>query len=194
MSYYEHKYLKYKKKYLDLLEKNQNGGGIQEYKELFTTVFGNNWIITGSEAIKLYLEFFQRGRLLTFMPNDVDIIVVQPDTYNFAKIGDYIRKQSQPEKSMTFIKEEKSFDISTQETASYYEINGYRLIDPKVMLENYIDNRRNITDDHKIVALQEIIKLIEPFEKKRLPDNKRKRFEGDEEEGNVWGVSSKLFF
>ena len=189
---YEKKYLKYKNKYLEL--KNQIGGGIQEYRDLFNSVFGSNWIITGSEAIKIYLEYFKRGSLLTFIPNDVDIIVVQSDLFNLTKIGDYSRKQSQPEKSMTFIKDKKSFDISTQDTVSFYEINGYRLIDPKVMLENYRDNRRNISDDHKIIALEEIIKLVGPLDKLRLPINKRKRFDDDEENNNVWGVSSKLFF
>ena len=188
---YEKKYLKYKNKYLQL--KNQIGGGIHEYKDLFNIVFGSNWIITGSEAIKIYLEFFKKGSLLTFIPNDVDIIVVQSDLFNLSKIGDFSRKQTQPEKSMTFIKDNKSFDVSTQDTASYYEINGYRLIDPKVMLENYRDNRRNITDDHKIVALEEIIKLVEPLEKLRLPLNKRKRFDDEEDDNNVWGVSSRLF-
>jgi hypothetical protein len=183
---YEKKYLKYKTKYLEL--KNQIGGGIHEYKILFNSVFGNNWIITGSEAIKIYLEFFKRGSLLTFIPNDVDIIVVQSYLFNLTKIGDYSRKQTQPEKSMTFIKDSKSFDISTQDTVSFYEINGYRLIEPKVMLENYRENRRNISDDHKIIALEEIIKLVEPLEKLRLPINKRKR------DDTVWGVSSKLFF
>ena len=47
-------------------------------------------------------------------------------------------------------------------------------MDPKVMLINYEDNRRNVTDDYKITALREIIQLVEHLEKKRLPENKRR--------------------
>jgi len=187
----EEKYIKYKTKYLNL--KKQIGGSIREYKSLFNSVFEDSWIITGSEAVKLYLEFFKKGSLLTFIPNDVDIIVIQPGMYIYKKIGEYDRKQSQPEKSMTFISGDKSFDISTQPTAYYYELNGYRLLDPKFMLDNYRYIRRNISDNHKIAALEEIVKLIEPYEKLKLPRNKKKRYDYEEEEGNVWGVSSKLF-
>ena len=188
MDYYK-KYLKYKNKYLQL--KNQLGGDVHEYKDLFNSYFGDTWILTGSEAIKIYLEHFNLGRLLTFTPNDVDIIVVQNDTYNYQKIGDYTRKQDRVEKSMTFIKDSKSFDITTEKSSSYYEINGFRLMDPKVMLSNYRDNRRNVTDDQKITALVEIVKLVESLEKKRLPVVMRRRFE-DESPGGSPGPRGRF--
>lgn len=182
---FQEKYLKYKIKYLEL--KKQLGGGVKEFTELFNSYFGSNWILTGSEAIKIYLEHFQRGKLLTFIPGDVDIIVVQPNVITSQKIGDFTRKQSQPEKSMTFENGLKSFDVTTESASSYYEINGYRLMDPRVMLLNYEDNRRNITDDHKITALREILHLVEHLEKKRLPDNKRRRGEEGDFISNLFG-------
>lgn len=188
---FQEKYLKYKIKYLELKKqqlsiKDLAGGGVKEFTELFNSYFGTNWILTGSEAIKIYLEYFQRGKLLTFIPGDVDIIVVQTNVITSQRIGDFTRKQSQPEKSMTFENGLKSFDITTESASSYYEINGYRLMDPRVMLLNYEDNRRNITDDHKITALKEILHLVEHLEKKRLPENKKRR--GEEE-----GFISNLF-
>jgi hypothetical protein len=187
---FQEKYLKYKIKYLEL--KNLTGGGVKEFTDLFNSYFGNNWILTGSEAIKIYLEHFQRGKLLTFIPGDVDIIVVQTSVITNQRIGDFTRKQSQPEKSMTFQNGLKSFDVTTESTSYYYEINGYRLMDPKVMLINYEDNRRNVTDDYKITALREILKLVEHLEKKRLPENK-KRSSIFEEESNTKEISFGLF-
>ena len=191
---FQGKYLKYKIKYLEL--KKQLGGGVKEFTDLFNSYFGNNWILTGSEAIKIYLEHFQRGKLLTFIPGDVDIIVVQTNVITSQRIGDFTRKQSQPEKSMTFENGVKSFDVTTESASSYYEINGYRLMDPRVMLLNYEDNRRNITDDHKITALKEIFHLVEHLEKKKLPENKKRRGSIGEEEGfisNLFGSPSESF-
>ena len=54
--YYD-KYIKYKTKYLN--KKNQIGGDIQEFKNLFNSYFLDNWVLTGSEAIKLYLIHFK---------------------------------------------------------------------------------------------------------------------------------------
>jgi len=187
---FQEKYLKYKTKYLEL--KKLTGGGVKEFTELFNLYFGNNWILTGSEAIKIYLEHFQRGKLLTFIPGDVDIIVVQPNVITNQRIGNFTRKQSQPEKSMTFENGLKSFDVTTENGSSYYEINGYRLMDPSVMLMNYEDNIRNVTDNHKITALKEILKLVESLEKKRLPESESSSVFG-RDGGDKWGFSSNLF-
>ncbi len=148
-----------------------------DFKPIFDLLFGNEWILTGSEAVKMYLQHFNRLDLLTFEPRDIDIIYVSKSMIYKETINGFKRKQSQPEKSMTFEKGDQSFDVTTQDTAAYYEIDGYKLILPEVMLENYEDNlefRDNPDDPKKIEALKEIIKLIKDakdagLEKKRLP-------------------------
>ena len=119
---FKHKYLKYKTKYLQL--KNQLGGDIKDYLNTFNNEFGSNWVITGSEAIKLFLIHFKRDDLLKFKPNDVDIIVANKDIIYKETIDGFKRQQSQPERSMTFKKDLKSFDVGTQDFINYYEING----------------------------------------------------------------------
>ena len=176
-----HKYLKYKTKYLQL--KKLTGASIVDFKTIFNNEFGSDWILTGSEAIKTYLTFLNRQDLLTFTPKDVDIIYINKDMIYKETIGGFKRSQSQPEKSMTFTKDSKSFDVSTQESAYYYEIDGIKLIDPEIMLENYEENldfRNNSDDPDKIIALREIKKLLmeSRIEKKRLPikEEKSSRF------------------
>jgi hypothetical protein len=167
---FKHKYLKYKIKYLQL--KNQLGGDIKDYINTFNNEFGSNWVITGSEAIKLFLIHFKREDLLKFKPNDVDIIVANKDIIYKETIDGFKRQQSQPERSMTFKKDLKSFDVGTQDVINYYEINGYRLVDPKIMLENYEENlefRNNSTDKDKIEALKVIVQLVSDLPKQRIP-------------------------
>jgi hypothetical protein len=167
---FKHKYLKYKIKYLQL--KNQLGGDIKDFINTFNNEFGSNWVITGSEAIKLFLIHFKREDLLKFKPNDVDIIVANKDIIYKETIDGFKRQQSQPERSMTFKKDLKSFDVGTQDVINYYEINGYRLVDPKIMLENYEENlefRNNSTDKDKIEALKIIVQLVSDLPKQRIP-------------------------
>lgn len=199
---YERKYKMYKKKYLDLKARlQQKAGGIESYLDIFNTNFGSNWVLTGSEAIKQYLLFFNRKDLLTFEPKDVDILNVSTDKINQEFISGFKRKQTQPENSMTFIKDNLSFDITTlRGPISYYEINGFKLIQPNQMLDNYEENlefsEKKAEDEKKIAALKVIITLVSTLERKRLPPtedskvNKRKY----EEESNKKFKIAKLFF
>ena len=180
---YLYKYKKYKTKYF--LLKNQLAGGIDDFSELFNTFFGNKWILTGSEAIKLYLEFFDKRRFLTFIPNDVDIILIEKEMLNRKSIGHYIRVQTQPERSLSFAlitNPSNKFDVTIQSSAYYYEVRGIRLLDPKVMLENYKEHRKD--DLVKIKALEEIIKLIDRLPIKKMEiERKRAYSENEGEEG-----------
>jgi len=197
---YEGKYKMYKKKYLDLKARlQQKAGGIDSYLDIFNTNFGSDWVLTGSEAIKQYLLFFDKKDLLTFEPNDVDIMYVSTDKINQEFISGFKRKQTQPENSMTFTKDTLSFDITTlRGPISYYEINGLKLMTPKQMLDNYEENlefRKNNSDEQKIAALNVIKTLVGPLEKKRLPieDSKASKRKFDEENMKKFKVS-KLFF
>jgi hypothetical protein len=171
---YKEKYKMYKNKYLKLKNKlnEQNGSGLESYLNTLK-YFGNDWILTGSEAIKQYLLFFDRKDLLTFEPNDVDIIYISNDMIYKTSIDGFERVQSSPNKSMTFKKGNLSFDVTTERgPIAYYEINGLKLMTPKDMLNNYEENlhfRRSKVEEDKMKAL-EIIKIkVESLEKKRLP-------------------------
>jgi hypothetical protein len=173
---YESKYKMYKKKYLDLKvkinQRTQTAGGIEYYLSLFNSNFNSDWILTGSEAIKQYLIFFKRTDLLTFEPNDADILYVSKDQIYSSTIDGFVRKQTQPEKSMTFSKGDKSFDVTTMKgPINYYEINGMKLMTPSDMLDNYEENLhfRKGKDEGKIEALKVIKNLVQTLDKKRLP-------------------------
>jgi len=171
---YEQKYKKYKNKYLKL--KNslniQTGSGLETYLNTLT-FFGNDWILTGSEAIKQYLLFFDRKDLLTFEPNDVDIIYISNDMIYKKNIDGFEREQTSPNKSMTFKKGNLSFDVTTERgPINYYEINGLKLMTPSDMLNNYEENlhyRRSKVEEDKMKALEIIKTKVVSLEKKRLP-------------------------
>jgi hypothetical protein len=175
--YYD-KYIKYKRKYLN--KKNQMGGDIQEFKNLFNSYFLDNWILTGSEAIKLYLIHFKRLDLLTFTPNDIDILYIEKELTN-RSIGNFTRVQSTIEKSMTFKYEDKSFDITIQPSSNYYIIDGIKVIPPDDLYIIYNDNRLSSDSEEKkevtkkkLDALTEIKKLMLGMPKLRLSVIKRR--------------------
>lgn len=177
--YYD-KYIKYKTKYLN--KKNQMGGDIQEFKNLFNSYFLDNWILTGSEAIKLYLIHFKRLDLLTFTPNDIDILYIEKELTN-RSIGNFTRVQLTIEKSMTFKYEDKSFDITIQPSSNYYIIDGIKVIPPDDLYNIYYDNcltsdsdeRKQVTKK-KLDALTEIKKLMLEIPKLRLSVIKKRPF------------------
>ena len=188
------KYLKYRAKYNLFL----GGNKINTMKDLFNLHFDNNWILTGSEAIKKYLEHFNISKF-DFPTNDVDIFYVSANELSSRMIGSYKRKQERPERSMTFSNDDSSFDISiVRRPLNYYLIDGIRLDTPSNMLDNYEENlelRNNPIDNIKIDALREIIKVINPDDKLRLAldvdDSKKRKLEDNDEalynSARAWG-------
>ena len=178
------KFQKYFNKYNSFV----GGNKIDSMKDLFNAYFDNSWVLSGSEAIKKYLQHFKITGF-DFPTNDVDIIYVSSNQLSSKTIGEYTRKQAQVENSMTFTKGESSFDINiVKGPIMYYEIDGLKLHSPNIMLENYEENiefRDNPYDKIKIAALQEIIKVINPDNKLRLEiDTRKRRAENlDEEPG-----------
>ena len=152
MNHYN-KYIKYITKYNNFI----GGNKIDTMKDLFNLNFGNNWILTGSEAIKKYLEHFNISGY-DFPTNDVDIYYLSNSDLSSSKIGPFHRKQERPESSMTFINGSSSFDITiVKRPLYYYFINNLKLDTPDNMLENYEENvelRENPSDNIKIAALK----------------------------------------
>jgi hypothetical protein len=187
MNYYN-KFIKYQLKYSLF----SGGSKLDNLKDIFNLFFGNYWILTGSEAIKMYLNHFKITEF-DFPTNDVDIFYISKDSLTSRNIGKFTRKQDQVESSMTFENKEtnESFDVTiTKNSRYYYDINETKLDTPENMLENYEENlglRNNPTDIIKINALKKIVELINHENKQKLEldnDNKRKREHLDEADGN----------
>jgi hypothetical protein len=174
MNYYN-KLIKYQNKLL-------GGSRFDNLIQIFNLFFGNSWVLTGSEAIKRYLDHFKITDF-NFPVNDIDIYYINKDDLTNRNIGKFTRKQDQTESSMTFINKEtnESFDISIiKNYRHYYDIDGIKLDTPQNMLENYEENleiRNNPSDIIKINALKKIIELINPEDRKKLEvirENKRR--------------------
>lgn len=144
----------------------QRGGLIENYQAMFNDLFGDNWVLTGSEAVRLYLEYLGLTPYYSVQPNDVDIIFVHRGEFRDNNFYGFQRQQARVERSMTFRNPatQRSFDVNVQPTpASYYEIYGVRLMNPRVMLEDYEDNidhrtpQQQAANTIKMNALRNII-------------------------------------
>ena len=148
------------------LRRRQRGGLIENYQAMFNDLFEDRWVLTGSEAVRLYNEYLGLGQFYHVQPNDVDIIFVHRGEFRDNNFYGFQRRQDRVTRSMTFENPvtQQSFDVTVQPTpALYYEINGVRLMNPRVMLENYEDNLTGRTQNQqaantiKINALRNII-------------------------------------
>ena len=111
-----------------------------DYKSLFDSVFGNKWILTGSAAVYLYAQYLNLP--INFPVNDIDIIYINKDLFYLNNFQGFVRRQTSPGRSMTFVNESQNtkFDVSIQPKERYHLINGFRLVDPSVLLDDYLDN------------------------------------------------------
>ena len=131
-------------------------------ESVFHSQFGDRWILTGSAAVYRYLVALGLSDRFAITVNDVDIIYIDNE-FNNNGFNGFFRKQSSPQRSMTFINEEErvSFDVNIQRSERYYTIDGVKLVHPNVMLEEYIDNfvsrGRLPSDQTKIEALRSVI-------------------------------------
>jgi hypothetical protein len=74
---------------------------VLNYKELFDSYLGDKYVIRGSVAIKLYCDYF--GIVNDYEPTDIDITYISKQLIYNKNIGDYVRFQEAPERSLTFI-------------------------------------------------------------------------------------------
>jgi hypothetical protein len=195
---YLSKKLKYKLKY-EAINSFYGGSKIDTMKDLFNRHFGQNWILTGSDAIQKYLDHFNITDF-KFTVNDVDIFYINNESSNITetRFEDYITRQKTPEKSKTFSNGVSSFDITILSSShSYYEIDGIKLDIPENMLEQYIENidRGHPSDQIKINALNHIITRLNPNDKKRIElQKKRARHYDDDDEDKLDGTAGRLRF
>ncbi len=169
------KYLKYKKKYLEL--KKMNGSGekninssfidfkinyiINIYNELQKSF--NNIYLTGSAAILLlayshnYIDLYLNGNLE--LPNDIDIIIQGDHIHKKTiLINDIIleNKYNNPVRSTTFsnLKSNISIDISAQDKINKFislniKQNTINIIDLNIILDDYKENLDLENKDNK---------------------------------------------
>ena len=185
---YKEKYLKYKTKYLRLKHLfNQKGGVItNEQLDIFfdnlslvlSTVnldYSQKSIITGSAAVLLLaIEFDLLKYCSNFdLPNDFDIDIIDKPIEK-KHLGDFNKEQETIERTVTFkhVTKNLSFDLLFSNSANYIELKngkckGFRIREPKELLENYIENKRYIDEE---AELEE--KLIQ--EKKVFQDELKK--------------------
>ena len=131
---------------------------------LLNDYFSNNWVLTGSVAVKLYLIHLNLLDLINFTTSDIDALVVKEGKRKCdieeGNLGTYKRVQETPQRSVTFKNGEFSFDISCiSKMPKINNINGINILSPSILLTYYLDDERD-KDKPKIYALKEIIKYI----------------------------------
>jgi hypothetical protein len=167
----------------------QGGSKIDTMKDLFNRHFGQNWILTGSDAIQKYLDHFKITDF-KIRVNDVDILFVNNNSPNITetRFEEYVSTQRTPERSKTFSYGASSFDVTlVPNSFSYYEIDGIKLATPEHMLDNYIDNidRGHPDDRTKISALERIRTLLNPDNKQKIELSRKRRGHPSDENENL---------
>ncbi len=164
--------------------RNQKGGLVEEYARLFDAAFDNQWILTGSEAVRLMAEHF--GIPHTLQPGDLDVVYVSPMEFRGRYVGDFVRVQDAPGRSMTFAQGSRSFDLLVeQRTPQRYLVIPYmgvpyRVLSPARLLREYRseldvrENKRN-ADLQKIAILEQVLRMPLPEEMRMSPVPERVR-------------------
>jgi hypothetical protein len=156
---------KYYKKYMNLKKQNIvgklfGGGAIKpswydNYIKEVTNVYREDYVITGSGAVSIYLNYFNEltdgmfNELIPTLriPNDIDFLYYckGADYENSRKLGKYKKLQSTPQRSVTYEFDDigefpifiKSFDLTCLNKISYVQIDKYKLLDLNKLLEFY---------------------------------------------------------
>ena len=130
---------------------------------LIKSTYGNDWVLTGSLAVDLYLQKLGLVKLRTFKTNDVDILYGKDSklcNIDERSFGEYRRIQDAPQRSVTFSNGINSFDVNcVKRLPKNNIINGIKVISPTNLLSFYLDDPRE-KDAPKITGLFEIIKKI----------------------------------
>jgi len=147
---------------------------MKKHKNNFDSLFGpTEWAFTGSAAVAVYTAEYNRGLLDNLdEPNDLDFLV-QSDGCNFfsnKNIGEYVRIQGMPQRSMTF--ENKTTNEKIDVTSLPRKgvgvlditiVNGLPLYNIRRLLSEYVDDDDFGVDkknDLKIQTLNTILPFI----------------------------------
>ena len=134
-----------------------------EIIDLIKGTYGNDWVLTGSLAVDLYLQELGLTELRTFKTNDVDILYAKDSklcNIDERLFGNYNRVQDAPQRSVTFSNGVNSFDVNcVKKLPKNNIINGIKVLSPTNLQSFYLDDPRD-KDAPKITALHEIIKKI----------------------------------
>jgi hypothetical protein len=162
---------------------SQKGGLVEDYVRLFDGAFDNQWILTGSEAVRLLAEHF--GIAHTLQPGDLDVVYVSPTPFRSRFVGNFARVQDEPMRSMTFEDAGRSFDLLVEQRSPQkyvfvpYMGVQYRVLHPARLLREYqsdLDVRGNkqAADLQKIAILQQV--LTHEFPEMRMSPVQEREF------------------
>jgi hypothetical protein len=170
---YKNKYLKYKLKYYNLM--NQIGGNINEIFSIINSKLGDSWVLTGSQAVKKLNEAYTKYDL-PFIPNDIDILYISNDltlSPSLLNSDEFTPKQTSPERSITYTKGDVSIDITIVNSAKYINVDGIKILSPKVLLEFYEDYGDDTEKtEQKRNILRNIVSIIDLYDIKTLTNKK----------------------
>jgi hypothetical protein len=168
---YKHKANKYYLKYVQC-KKIQKGGSIIKpiwldvFLEEINQVYDSNYVITGSGAVALYLNYYNQisgGRfndLISNMriPNDIDFVYYckGSEYESRKKIGKFTRFQDPPQRSVTYEFNSlgsfpsiiKSFDLTCLAKIAYSRIDEYKVLSLDKLLDFYSEE---LTDKKMII-------------------------------------------
>lgn len=159
-----------------------------KFVEEIDSLYETNYVVTGSSAVALYLNYFNsltNGKFNDLVydlarPNDVDFLYhcrgINYETRK--KIGKFKRVQDGPGRSVTFALETseedysfiKSFDLTAMTTnISYLTVTKYKIIALEKLLSFYSDELESNKSFHhyKQEEIKEIEAKIEESNKKR---------------------------
>lgn len=174
------------KKYI-IINKQKGGSAIKpdwydEFISEIDSIYDDNYVITGSGAVTLYLVYFNNltnGQFNEFIsnlriPNDVDFVYhcKGANYISSSKLDKYNRIQSVPQRSVTyefnglgsipiFI---KSFDLTCLKKINYVKIHKYKVLTLEKLLEYY---SQELEDNEMFIRHYEtdVKKLVKRIEK-----------------------------
>jgi hypothetical protein len=150
---------------------------IEQYEGVFNSL-DDQWVLTGSEAVRLLTLHCGIADKYPIKPNDLDILYVGNEDDLGRYIGGFMRKGPKG-RSMTYENDSgRSFDINVESAVSYYVVNGVRIFSPMSMLDTYEEDSfiRGAKDDIKIAALREIVPKMAALERKTMRVPRASRF------------------
>lgn len=148
----------------------QKGGLIEDYSRIFDIEFEDKWVLTGSEAVRIYASLLN---LESPAPNDVDVLYASKKPFRENGFNGFQRIQSEPMRSMTFQNNTtgQSFDVMVLNGPIQHYLVPYRgqmirLHDPEKLYaiffsELSVRGNKQAANRLKMSVLEQIIQAIQ---------------------------------